>query len=159
MHCGNVLRRILVLLWIYSTYNNGIVAETQLGDPYRILGVERKASAQEIRQAYRNLAKKWCVHSLQTNGCELIYSRWQLIGQRFSLSHTHFRHPDKSDDPLAESKFVEIKKAYELLSDNERRNAFDLHGVTNEDAFNMRNNHDYTQYGRFATDPFEEFFG
>lgn len=70
-----------------------------------------------------------------------------------------FRHPDKSDDPLAETKFVEIKKAYELLSDSERRNAFDLHGVTHEDAFASRNGHDYTQYGRFATDPFEEFFG
>lgn len=70
-----------------------------------------------------------------------------------------FRHPDKSDDPLAESKFVEIKKAYELLSDNERRNAYDLHGVTHEDAFASRNAHDYSQYGRFASDPFEEFFG
>lgn len=69
------------------------------------------------------------------------------------------RHPDKNDDPLAENKFVEIKKAYELLSDNERRNAFDLHGVTHEDAFASRSGHDYTQYGRFATDPFEEFFG
>lgn len=69
------------------------------------------------------------------------------------------RHPDKTDDPLAETKFVEIKKAYELLSDNERRNAYDLHGVTHEDAFNVRNGHDYSQYGRFATDPFEEFFG
>lgn len=70
-----------------------------------------------------------------------------------------FRHPDKSDDPLAETKFVEIKKAYELLSDSERRNAYDLHGVTHEDAFASRSGHDYTQYGRFATDPFEEFFG
>lgn len=69
------------------------------------------------------------------------------------------RHPDKTSDPIAESKFVEIKKAYELLADNDRRNAFDLHGVTHEDAFASRANHDYSHYGRFATDPFEEFFG
>lgn len=69
------------------------------------------------------------------------------------------RHPDKSNDPIAESKFVEIKKAYELLADNDRRSAYDLHGVTHEDAFASRNGHDYSQYGRFATDPFEEFFG
>lgn len=70
-----------------------------------------------------------------------------------------FRHPDKNSDPLAESKFVEIKKAYELLADDERRSAYDMHGVTNEDAFSSKNNHDYSQYGRFATDLFEEFFG
>lgn len=75
------------------------------------------------------------------------------------LVFVFFRHPDKSSDPLAESKFVEIKKAYELLSDTERRSAFDLHGVTHEDAFASRNSHDYSQYGRFASDPFEEFFG
>lgn len=76
----------------------------------------------------------------------------------FDILHA-CRHPDKNDDPMAETKFVEIKKAYELLSDNERRNAYDLRGVTHEDAFNSRSGHDYSQYGRFATDPFEEFFG
>lgn len=70
-----------------------------------------------------------------------------------------YRHPDKNSDPLAEPKFVEIKKAYELLADADRRNLYDSRGITNEDAFISRNNHDYSQYGRFATDPFEEFFG
>lgn len=69
------------------------------------------------------------------------------------------RHPDKNNSPEAESKFVEINKAYELLADNDRRIAFDLRGVTNEDAFIRRGGPDYSQYGRFATDPFEEFFG
>jgi len=69
-----------------------------------------------------------------------------------------FRHPDKSDHPEAEAKFIEIKQAYELLSDVERRKAFDFHGITNEDAF-QRQRPDYSHYGRFAQDPFEEFFG
>lgn len=60
MHFENVLKRILILLWIYSAYyTSGITAESQLGDPYSILGVERKASATEIRQAYKKLVKKW----------------------------------------------------------------------------------------------------
>lgn len=69
------------------------------------------------------------------------------------------RHPDKSDNPDAERKFVEIKQAYELLSDTERRKAYDLHGITNEDARLHRDQHDYSQYGRFAFDPFDDFFG
>lgn len=66
------------------------------------------------------------------------------------------RHPDKSKHPEAEAKFIEIKQAFELLSDSERRKAFDLHGITNED-YGKRS--DYSNYGRFAQDPFEEFFG
>ena len=70
-----------------------------------------------------------------------------------------FRHPDKTDNPKAEEKFVEIKKAYELLADTERRKAYDLYGITNEDAKILKGTHDYSNYGRFAPDPFEEFFG
>lgn len=59
MQFENVLKRILVLLWIYATCISGILAEAQLGDPYQILGVEKKSSSQEIRQAYKKLVKKW----------------------------------------------------------------------------------------------------
>lgn len=30
-----------------------------LGNPYNILGVHRKATLQEIRKAYKQLAKEW----------------------------------------------------------------------------------------------------
>ena len=60
-----------------------------------------------------------------------------------------YRHPDKNEDPNAESKFVEIKQAYELLSDSERRKAYDLHGITTEDNTLYRERHDYSQYGRY----------
>lgn len=30
-----------------------------LGDPYQILGVRKTASVQEIRKAYKQLAKEW----------------------------------------------------------------------------------------------------
>lgn len=59
------------------------------------------------------------------------------------------RHPDKNEDPNAESRFVEIKQAYELLSDTERRQAYDLYGITNEDDHMYKQRHDYSQYARF----------
>lgn len=45
------------------------------------------------------------------------------------------RHPDKSKDPKAEERFVEIKLAYELLSDHDRRKKFDDHGITEDDFY------------------------
>ncbi|XP_053688060.1 dnaJ homolog subfamily C member 16 isoform X2 [Sabethes cyaneus] len=104
----------------------GQVAAAAGTDPYKILGVQKHANLQDIRRAYKQLAKEW--------------------------------HPDKSDHPEAETKFVEIKQAYELLSDAERRKAYDLHGITNEDAYLYKERPDYSSYGRFP-DPFEQFFG
>lgn len=62
---------------------------------------------------------------------------------------SYSRHPDKNENPNAEDKFVEIKQAYELLSDSERRKAFDLHGITSEDSTLYKERHDYSMYGRF----------
>ncbi|KAL0841720.1 hypothetical protein ABMA28_013992 [Loxostege sticticalis] len=104
-----------------------LIAAQKIGDPYKILGIHRRATLFEIRKAYRQLAKEW--------------------------------HPDKNEDPNAESRFVEIKQAYELLSDTERRQAYDLYGITNEDEHMYKQRHDYSQYARFSNDPFEEFFG
>ncbi|RVE54952.1 hypothetical protein evm_000319 [Chilo suppressalis] len=104
-----------------------LIVAQKIGDPYKILGIHRRATLPEIRKAYRQLAKEW--------------------------------HPDKNEDPNAESRFVEIKQAYELLSDTERRQAYDLYGITNEDNHMYKQRHDYSQYARFSNDPFEEFFG
>ncbi|XP_061497436.1 dnaJ homolog subfamily C member 16 isoform X2 [Anopheles gambiae] len=95
-------------------------------DPYSILGVHKRASMQDIRRAYKQLAKEW--------------------------------HPDKSKHPEAETRFVEIKQSYELLSDSERRRAFDQYGITNEDAVLDHNRPEYNNYGRFK-DTFEHFYG
>lgn len=66
-------------------------------------------------------------------------------------------HPDKNKSPGAEEKFIEITKAYELLSDPERRRLFDRKGIT-EDTPNFRQRPDYSQYHRFDFDPFESLF-
>jgi DnaJ-class molecular chaperone len=66
-------------------------------DPYQVLGVSRHASYSEIRSAYRRLA----------------------------LQH----HPDKQNSPEAKqeanAKFASISHAYEILSDDNRRNEYD----------------------------------
>lgn len=87
-----------------------------LSDPYKTLEVKRTATMQEIKRAYKHLAREW--------------------------------HPDKNQDPGAESKFIEINEAYELLSDPERRREYDLHGIT-ENIPSLRQKHDYSQFRRF----------
>src|ERR1700730_3272918 len=63
-------------------------------DPYRVLGVDKKASAAEIKKAYRKLARQ--------------------------------HHPDRNpDDAKAEERFKEISEAHDLLTDAEKRAAYD----------------------------------
>ena len=66
-------------------------------DFYDILGVNRDASDEEIKKAYRKLAMKY--------------------------------HPDRNpDNPKAEEHFKEVKEAYEILSDGQKRTAYDQYG-------------------------------
>ena len=66
-------------------------------DFYDILGVNRDASDDEIKKAYRKLAMKY--------------------------------HPDRNpDNPKAEEHFKEAKEAYEILSDAQKRAAYDQYG-------------------------------
>ena len=66
-------------------------------DFYDILGVNRDASEDEIKKAYRKLAMKY--------------------------------HPDRNpDNPKAEEHFKEVKEAYEILSDGQKRTAYDQYG-------------------------------
>ncbi len=66
-------------------------------DYYEVLGLERGASNEEIKKAYRRLAKQF--------------------------------HPDfNKDDAAAEKKFTEIKEAYDVLSDPQKRDQYDRFG-------------------------------
>ncbi len=66
-------------------------------DYYETLGVQKNASADDLRKAYRRLAMKY--------------------------------HPDRNPDSKeAEEKFKEAKEAYEVLSDDSKRAAYDRFG-------------------------------
>ncbi len=67
-------------------------------DYYEILGVSRKATPEEIKKAYRDLAKKW---------------------------HPDMNPDNKKE---AEEKFKEISEAYEVLMDPQRRQLYDSYG-------------------------------
>src|SRR5918996_1235260 len=70
---------------------------TSVKDPYRTLGVDRKASDEEIKKAYRKLARQY--------------------------------HPDRnSGDKSAEERFKEVQEAYSILSDPDKRKAYDSGG-------------------------------
>ena len=80
-------------------------------DPYQTLGLKRGASVQDIRKAYKQKAKEWysIIYFLS-----LIFT-FLVIFWSYFASHP-FRHPDKNKDELAETKFVEINKAYEVCT-------------------------------------------
>src|SRR5699024_6985806 len=72
-------------------------------DYYEVLGLEKDASEQDIRRAYRRMAMRY--------------------------------HPDRNpDDADAEEKFKEAKEAYEILSDADKRAAYDRFGHAGVDG-------------------------
>lgn len=99
-------------------------------DYYKVLGVDKNATEEEIKKAYRKMALRF--------------------------------HPDKNKEPDAEERFKEISEAYEVLSDKDKRSAFDRYGSEGMKAssgmgsqhFSSSSGHHSTYH---STDPFELF--
>ena len=102
-------------------------------DFYEVLGVPKNASDDEIKKAYRKLAMKY--------------------------------HPDRNQGDKAkeaEVKFKEVKEAYEMLSDGQKRAAYDQYGHAGVDP-NMRGGpggaEGFAGFGEAFGDIFGDIFG
>jgi len=74
------------------------------GNPYEVLGVAKNASDEDIKKAYRSLARRY--------------------------------HPDANPgDADAEEHFKEVQGAYDVLSDPEKRKAYDTFGQAGARGF------------------------
>ncbi|HLA43432.1 MAG TPA: DnaJ domain-containing protein, partial [Aggregatilineales bacterium] len=92
-------------------------------DYYEILGIDRSATREDIKKAFRRVGKQF--------------------------------HPDVSDDPAAHEKFQEANEAYQVLSDPQKRRAYDQFGHA---GVNMGTG-GFTDFTSGFEDIFEEFVG
>ncbi len=102
-------------------------------DYYEVLEVGKESSLQEIKKAYKKLAKKY--------------------------------HPDRNKDGDAEKNFKEVQEAYETLSDESKRKAYDQYGHAGTQGFSSSagaGGYEYADFGGMPFDMgdiFEQFFG
>jgi len=86
-------------------------------DYYEILGVSRNANEDEVKKAFRRLAKQY--------------------------------HPDANKEKGAEARFIEVNEAYEVLSDPQKRAAYDRYGHSG--LGNGANGAGFSDFGGFNT--------
>lgn len=101
-------------------------------DYYEVLGVQRYASCEDIKKAYHKVALKW--------------------------------HPDKNPENKeeAERKFKEVAEAYEVLSNDEKREIYDKYGkegLNSGGGSNFDDSFEYSFTFHKPEDVFKEIFG
>jgi molecular chaperone DnaJ len=97
-------------------------------DYYEVLGVNKDASDEDIKKAYRKLAMK--------------------------------HHPDRNpDNPKSEERFKEAKEAYEILSDAQKRGAYDQFGHAGVDPTTAAGGAGFGNFADAFGDIFSDIFG
>ena len=89
----------------------------QKRDYYEVLGVQKNATDEELKKAYRKLAKKYHPDA----------------------------NPDNKEE--AEKNFKEVNEAYEVLSDKQKRQMYDQFGFNGPQGFNGSQGGGYYSYG------------
>jgi molecular chaperone DnaJ len=109
------------------------MAQTGKRDYYEVLGVDRNASDDDIKKAFRKLARQ----------------------------HHPDLHSDQAHKKAAEEKFKEAGEAYEVLSDPDRRRKYDMFGhAAAGQGFGGAEGFDFGRgFGDVFGDIFEDFFG
>ena len=104
-------------------------------DYYEVLGVDKNASDDDLKRAFRRLAKKY---------------------------HPDANPDNKAE---AEKKFKEVNEAYEVLSNKEKRQMYDTYGFDGPTGFGGgQGGYSYSGFGDFGDfgdlgDIFSSFFG
>ncbi|ASS66030.1 MULTISPECIES: molecular chaperone DnaJ [unclassified Paenibacillus] len=96
-------------------------------DYYEVLGVDKGASGEDIKKAYRKMARQY--------------------------------HPDVNKEADAESKFKEVKEAYDTLSDDQKRSVYDQYGHVDPNQFGGGGFSGQDFGGGGFGDIFDMFFG
>ena len=97
-------------------------------DYYDVLGVNRGASSEEIKKAFKKLAMKY--------------------------------HPDRNpDNPKAEASFKEGKAAYDILSDSQKKAAYDQYGHAGVNQNMGGGQGGFSDFGGDFGDIFGDIFG
>lgn len=106
-----------------------IACACECKDYYRILGLKRGASEQEVKKAFRKLSKKF-----------------------------HPDRVDEKDKKMAQDKFADISEAYQTLKDPKKREVYDHGGSDAVKDFEMNQNNPNAGGGGFRRGPGGETF-